>query len=83
MNLSPHKDDIVPTDIEDPIERVPYDFGLNRRAFVQVLGAGLAIVAGPMPAPGQPRGGGRDSGRVLNVAARIHRDGVVTDGWQG
>ena len=67
-------------DFDEPIERVGYDFGLNRRAFVQVLGAGLAIAASPIPALGQQRGGGRGSGQVRNVAARIHigKDGVVT-----
>jgi isoquinoline 1-oxidoreductase len=80
MNSNPHNDEFAQTDGEDPIERVSYDFGLNRRAFVQVLGAGLAIVASPVPALAQQRRGGRGGGEVTNVAARIHigKDGIVT-----
>jgi isoquinoline 1-oxidoreductase len=70
----------APNDLDEPIERVGYNFGLNRRAFVQVLGAGLAIVASPMPALAQQRRGGRGGGEVRNVSARIHigKDGIVT-----
>ena len=80
MSGSPFNDYLVPTETEDPIERVGYDFGLNRRAFVQVLGAGLAVVASPVTALGQQRRGGRGGEEVRNVAARIHigKDGIVT-----
>jgi len=80
MDPSPLDTQTATNDLDEPTERVGYDFGLNRRAFVQVLGAGLAITASPLPALGQQRGGGRASDQVRNVAARIHigKDGVVT-----
>jgi isoquinoline 1-oxidoreductase len=59
---------------------VDHGFGLNRRAFVQVLGAGLAITVGPSPALAQQRGGRGGGGAAGTVAARLHigKDGVVT-----
>jgi isoquinoline 1-oxidoreductase len=65
---------------DERIERVGYDFGLNRRSFVQVLGAGIAVAVSPMPGLAQQRRGGRDGGEVSNVATRIHlgKDGIVT-----
>lgn len=68
------------SELDEPIERVSYDFGLDRRAFVQVLGAGIAIAVGPMPALAQQRSGGRGGGEGRTVAARIHlgKDGIVT-----
>src|SRR2546426_1075589 len=36
-------------DYEEPIEPVRYDFGLSRRGFVQILGAGLSIASGASP----------------------------------
>ena len=63
----------------ESVERVPYDFGLSRRGFVQVLGAGLLITVGAGPALAaerRPRGGGRGG----TIAARLHigKDGAVT-----
>jgi isoquinoline 1-oxidoreductase subunit beta len=59
-------------------ERVGYDFGLKRRAFVQILSAGL-LVAANAPALAQ-RGGRRGGGGAKNIAARIHfgKDGSIT-----
>jgi isoquinoline 1-oxidoreductase len=68
-------------DVEEPTEFVSYGFGLNRRSFVQILGAGLAIVVSPVPSFSQERGGGRGGGgQVRKVAARIHigKDGIIT-----
>ena len=63
----------------ESVERVPYDFGLSRRGFVQVLGAGLLVTVGAGPALGaerRPRRGGRGT----TVAARLHigKDGAIT-----
>jgi isoquinoline 1-oxidoreductase beta subunit len=64
----------------ESVESVPYDFGLSRRGFVQVLGAGLLVTVGAGPALAgerRPRGGG---GRGTTVAARLHigKDGAIT-----
>jgi isoquinoline 1-oxidoreductase subunit beta len=71
---------IPQTEYEEPIERVPYDFGITRRGFVQVLGAGLLITVTAGTALGQRRGGQVGGGRVLIVSARIHigKDGKIT-----
>ena len=71
----------IETDSEETVERVPYEFGLKRRTFVQMLGAGLMIaVASPALAQraGGP-GGGRGGGQSLNISARVHlgRDGSI------
>jgi len=64
---------------DEPAERVPFDFSLSRRRFVQVLGAGLLITVGPGAALAQRRGRG-GSGGARTVSARIHlgRDGTIT-----
>lgn len=61
------------------IEPVPFRFGLNRRAFVQVLSAGLMIASAPVTSLAQ-RGGGRDGGgtRTLGERLLIGKDGSVT-----
>ena len=55
-----------------------YNFGLKRRAFVQILGAGL-LIAVSAPALAQRRGG-RGGGGARSIAARIHlgKDGTIT-----
>ncbi|HLH56655.1 MAG TPA: molybdopterin cofactor-binding domain-containing protein [Verrucomicrobiae bacterium] len=67
-------------DYQEPIEHVEYDFGLNRRSFVQFLSTGLLILANAAPALGQRREGGRGQRRISNVGARIHlgKDGSIT-----
>jgi isoquinoline 1-oxidoreductase len=65
------------------IEPVGYDFGLNRRSFVQFLGAGLLIAASVSPAFAQERGrrrGGFGGSGARNLSARIHlgKDGSIT-----
>ena len=68
---------------DELVERVDYDFGLSRRSFVKVLGAGL-LVAVTLPAVAQEeggrRGGGGGGGGARNLGARIHisRDGTIT-----
>jgi isoquinoline 1-oxidoreductase len=87
------KTQIPPTGIPQPdyedlnydelVERVDYDFGLSRRSFVQVLGAGL-LIAVSLPAiaqeEGRRRGGGQGGGGARNLGARIHlgKDGSIT-----
>src|SRR3954464_11708727 len=74
-------------DYEELLERVEYDFGMNRRGFVQILGAGLLIAVSLTPALGQRNGGRRGGGGggfggggARNLAARIHlgKDGSIT-----
>ena len=67
-------------DYQEPIERVGYDFGVNRRSFVQFLSTGLLIVAHASPALAQQRPRGRGERRAVNVGARIHlgMDGSIT-----
>jgi isoquinoline 1-oxidoreductase len=78
MIREPSSSPVSESDYDEPIERVGYDFGFNRRSFVQLLGAGL-LVAVSAPALAQRRGG-RGGGGPRNIAARIHlgKDGIVT-----
>src|ERR1035441_182885 len=71
-------DEALPPEYEEAVERVSYDFGLKRRAFVQILGAGL-LIAVSAPALAQRRGG-RGGGGARNIASRIHlgKDGTIT-----
>ena len=67
---------------DEPVERVDYDFGLSRRSFVKVLGAGL-LIAAAAPALAQEeraRRGGFGGAGASKVAARIHfgKDGSIT-----
>jgi len=71
-------------DYEQMLEPVGYDFGLKRRAFVQLLGAGLLIAAHASPALAQQRVSGRRGGfggsGARTIGARIHlgADGSIT-----
>jgi isoquinoline 1-oxidoreductase len=80
MNTELHSPAPVEFDDDQLIEPVAYDFGLNRRAFVQVLGTGLLVVASVEPALAQRRGGFGGGGRPRPISARIHfgKDGVIT-----
>ncbi len=72
--------EILQAEYQEPIDRVPYDFGITRRGFVQALGAGLLITVTAGTALGQRRGGGFGTGRSVIVSARIHvaKDGKIT-----
>lgn len=74
-----HPFDPVGQDYHEPVERVNYDFGLDRRTFVQVLGTGLLLTVSAPPVLAQ-RAGGRGGGRPRTVTARLHigRDGRIT-----
>ena len=79
MNPSSHPITAPQSDVEQFVERVSYDFNLNRRHFVEILGAGLLITVAPESVLAQ-RAGGRREGNGLAVAARIHlaKDGAIT-----
>jgi isoquinoline 1-oxidoreductase len=64
---------------DELLERVNYDFGLSRRSFVKVLGAGL-LIAVSLPALTQESGRRGGSVGARNLAARIHlgKDGTIT-----
>ena len=55
-------------EMSDPVQ---FDFAMNRRCFLEVLGAGLLITA-RIPALAQNRGGRSARGESPNIAARIH-----------
>src|SRR5215207_3304894 len=84
---------LVNDDPNQIYETVGYDFGLSRRTFVQVLGAGLLIAAASPAALGQEasrgsgeggqrggRGGGGGGARPVPIDARLHigKDGTIT-----
>jgi len=64
---------------DELVERVDYDFGLSRRSFVKVLGAGL-LIAVSLPAIAQESGARGSGGGARNLGARIHlgKDGTIT-----
>jgi isoquinoline 1-oxidoreductase len=83
MIQEPLKPELAPElDDDQIIEPIEFHFGFNRRAFVQVISAGLMIAAGPMPALAQRGGGGGRGGRGGNVPVsgriQIGTDGIVT-----
>ena len=83
MEHEPIPNDPWLTEDEQIIEPVPFDFGLKRRTFVQLVTTGLMIAAAPISALAQQqRGGGRRGGgaEARPVSARIHigKDGKVT-----
>lgn len=65
-------------DYNESVEIAAYDFGLKRRSFVQMLGAGLLIAVGA-PAVAQ-RGGGGGRGGAGKISARVFlgKDGSIT-----
>jgi CO/xanthine dehydrogenase Mo-binding subunit len=72
---------VLPPEYDEPIERIGYDFGLRRRGFVQLLGAGLLIAVSAPPALAQRSGrGGFGGSGARTVGARIHlgQDGSIT-----
>src|ERR1039457_2522789 len=67
---------------DEAVEQVDYDFGLSRRSFVKVLGAGL-LIAAAIPAVAQQEGGRRGSfggsgARTLGARIHIGKDGTIT-----
>lgn len=84
MNVDTREGPAVPVE-DEPIESAP-EFGLSRRGFVQVFGAGLLIAvagdwAGAQRAPGRRGGrGGFGGSGASTIAARVHigSDGTLT-----
>src|SRR5512140_1108388 len=70
----------TPQEYQEPVETLPYDFGLKRRSFVQVLGAGLLLAVSTGPALAQRAGRGGGGQRGGKISARIHlgKDGSIT-----
>jgi isoquinoline 1-oxidoreductase len=85
MTRSLSSDHRVDPEIYEPVDPQDSTWGLSRREFVQVLGAGLLITVSGEIALAQRRGG-RGGGRGFggrgpaNIAARLHidRNGAVT-----
>jgi len=84
MTAQPAMPTVPPPDYEtinyeELVERVDYDFGLSRRSFAKILGAGL-LIAVSLPALAQESGRRSGSGGPRNLAARIHlgKDGSIT-----
>jgi isoquinoline 1-oxidoreductase beta subunit len=78
----PHADAVTEG---ESLERVAYDFGLSRRAFVKTLGAGLFLAVSTPVLPQERESGQRSRNSFLgngaqNLAARIHlgEDGSIT-----
>ncbi len=68
---------------QELVAPVAFDFGLDRRGFVQLLSAGLLITTSVVPALAQQRAGrgaGRSGAGAGGVAARLQvgKDGIVT-----
>lgn len=64
---------------DEAVERAAYDFGLSRRGFVQVMGAGLLVAVSAFPALAQQRGrGGRGGARTLSARIHFGKDGGIT-----
>lgn len=78
MKPNPETTEIEPLSSEETTESLDYSFALNRRAFVQVLGAGL-LISTVLPVLAQQRSS-RGNARPQSVASRIHlgQDGVIT-----
>lgn len=70
-------------DYDELLEPVPFRFAIDRRSFVQMLGAGVLVTAIGVPTRGQRqgrRGGGFRGGPPPALSARIHfaEDGTIT-----
>ncbi|PYJ01294.1 MAG: isoquinoline 1-oxidoreductase [Verrucomicrobia bacterium] len=79
MNWDTSPTTVPELDYEAMVERVAFRFGLKRRSFVQILGAGL-LVAASAPALAQRRGRGFGGAGAKTIGARIHlgKDGSIT-----
>src|SRR5439155_23473029 len=79
MNWDTSPTTVPQLDYEAMVERVAFRFGLKRRSFVQILGAGL-LVAASAPALAQRRGRGFGGAGAKTIGARIHlgKDGSIT-----
>src|SRR5438477_9981260 len=80
MNEQLETNESVELAYREMVKRVGYDFGLKRRSFMQILGAGLLIAASSPAAERSGRRGGFGGSGAKTVAARIHlgTDGSIT-----
>ena len=82
MTTNSSPDEIMALETEETADSVEFSFAMDRRCFVQVLGAGLVIAVSHGTALAQDRGGrgGSRGGGARPVAARIHlgNDGTIT-----
>ena len=81
MTTDPRTDRICKPECVEPVEEMHYQFDLSRRAFMQLLGAGLVItVTGGVAVAQRRGGGGSGTRRPQTVSARVHiaKDGAIT-----
>jgi isoquinoline 1-oxidoreductase len=83
MTTKPQTDKHEPVDPENGTAGRAYHFGMDRRRFVEVLGAGLLVTVVPERTWAQNRrgsGGGGGRGGALTIGARVHvgDDNVIT-----
>src|SRR4051812_36451258 len=82
MNEQLETNESVELAYREMVKRVGYDFGLKRRSFMQILGAGF-LIASAVPGLAQRAGrggGGFHGGGPKTIGARIHlgKDGSIT-----
>lgn len=79
MHDEREQDEVAALGAEETTETVKFDFEftMDRRSFVQVLGAGL-MLAVTVPALSQNRGGGGGGGRAVSSRVHIGKDGLIT-----
>lgn len=78
MSMQPVSEELPPLEAGETADSIEFDFAMDRRAFVEVLGAGLLFtLAGARGQAQEPTGRRGDS---RSVAARLHlgEDGLVT-----
>src|SRR5512137_2255255 len=83
MKTQHQVDEIMALQTEETADSVEFDFAMDRRRFVQVLGAGLMVSVVGSTVLAQNRGGrkaGRGEGGTGPVSTRLHigNDGGIT-----
>lgn len=78
MTRDPLTSEILATGPHESIEEPDGQLDLDRRAFVQMLGAGLLITSTGGVAFGQRRAGGRGRGGTVGARLHVGRDGTIT-----
>lgn len=91
MQSDEHNLTLIAGDPDQIVEPIGYDFGMTRRSFVQILGAGILIcvasssgIAQTQPSqeegPRRGRFSGRGGGAPVPLSARLHiaKDGTIT-----
>jgi len=78
MTRDPFTDEMFQPEHKEPVEEMHYEFDLSRRAFVQIVGAGLFITATGSVALGQRGATGRRRPQTVAARLRIGKDGTIT-----